>query len=457
MKKKIFFLTSLMLILSLTGCGLSLGDGGGQKQKTKTLTYWRVFDGKDAFQEIIKEYEKRHPNVKIKYKKLRYDNYREELLNAMAEDRGPDIFSINNSWMKEYKSKISPLPDRITVKELTQKGVIKKEAVLKEKTKDALSLKDIEDKFIDVVYDDAVIENKKGLEKIYGLPLAVDTLAMYYNKDLLNNAGIASPPEYWNRTFQKNVKKMTKQDSKGKIIQSGVAMGGSENIERASDVLSVLMMQNKATMMTESGNVLFTESRPDGSAPGLEALRFYTDFSNPAKEVYCWNSNLDNSLKKFTEGNLALMFGYSYHLPTIKSRAPKLDFSVAPLPQIENQEKINHANYWMEVVSQKSEHKEVAWDFLMFATKKKQAQKYLQETNNPTALRSLVDKQVEDREIGVFAKQLLTAESWYEGYDYQATEDIMKDMIKQANQNPEEIEEALNRGASRVQQTTIQN
>jgi ABC-type glycerol-3-phosphate transport system substrate-binding protein len=66
---------------------------------------------------------------------------------------------------------------------------------------------------------------------------------MYYNQSLFDQAGIVNVPKYWNAEFQQTIKKLTKQDSKGNITQSGVALGASTNIERYSDILSVLMMQ----------------------------------------------------------------------------------------------------------------------------------------------------------------------------------------------------------------------
>lgn len=457
MKKRFFTTLILIFILtSTTGCDIGTSPANDPSRPI-TLNYWRVFEGRDAFGEIIKEYTKKHPNISINYRKIRYEDYREELLNAMAEDRGPDIFSIHNTWMNEYKSKISPMPDQVTISELVTKGTVKKETTLEKKEKNTINLKELENKFIDVVYDDMIIRDENGEKKIYGLPFSVDTLAMYYNKDLFNNAGITQPPRYWDREFQKTVKKLTKQNSKGELIQSGVGMGGGKNVERASDILSVLMMQNRATMMTENRSVLFHTSSgsTDGYNPGMEALRFYTDFANPAKEVYCWNSNLNNSLKMFMEGKLGITFGYSYHLPTIKSEAPKLNFNISSLPQIKNSSReINYANYWTEVVSKKSDEKDAAWDFLMFATQKEQAQKYLEKTNKPTALRSLIKEQKEDKEIGVFAEQLLTAKSWYKGYDAPAMEKIMEEMISEANNNPKEIKKIITRGANKIQQTT---
>ena len=60
------------------------------------------------------------------------------------------------------------------------------------------------------------------------------------------------------KIFQQNVKKLTKQNNKGQIIQSGVSLGGAYNIERSPDILSVLMMQN-GTVMMENETVKFNQ------------------------------------------------------------------------------------------------------------------------------------------------------------------------------------------------------
>jgi ABC-type glycerol-3-phosphate transport system substrate-binding protein len=301
-----------------------------------------------------------------------------------------------------------------------------------------------------------VLLDNEGAPAIYGLPLYVDTLAMFYNPDLLNNAGITEAPKYWNKQFQQAVKKLSKQNNKGNLIQSGVAMGGAENIEKSADILALLMMQN-GSLMTEGETVMF-HSIPPGSEkkynPGLEALRFYTDFSNPAKEVYCWNSNLGNSLDLFAQGNLAMMFGYAYHLPIIKALAPKLNFSVSRMPQIEgNTKQVNYANYWVEVVSNKSKNVDAAWDFIQFATAAEQAESYLKVAKKPTALRALVNKQIDDLEIGPFAEQVLTAQSWYRGKDIRAAEKAFQGMIDMAIKDPAALEDVISETASKVQQT----
>ncbi|MFH0955947.1 MAG: extracellular solute-binding protein [Candidatus Falkowbacteria bacterium] len=463
MRNRLTILFFLFVFIITSGFGCKLVDKQTQEaMKPLTLTYWRVYDGEDAFEEILAAYKKLHPFVTINYRKLRYSEYENELINALAEDRGPDIFSIHNTWTKKYLNKIAPMPATITMAYPVTRGTIKKEVIPELRTTKSLGLNDVKNNFVDAVYQDVVIltlnENTKKYEqKIYGLPLSVDTLVMYYNKDLFNNAGIAEPPTYWNNEFQQDVKKMTKQDDRGEIIQSGAALGGTGNIERYSDILSILMMQNGSMMMDDGGQVLFnripTIFKDQKYNPGLEALRFYSDFSNPAKEVYCWNKNLDNSLNMFTQGKLGIMFGYAYHLPTIKAQAPKLNFGITKLPQIEGNTPVNFANYWIETVSNKSQYANEAWNFIQFETQADQAKTYLAKAKKPTALRTLVNEQIDDLDIGVFTEQVLTAKSWYKGADSNAMEKIFADMVDAVVLTQDKIENIINLAANKVEQT----
>ncbi len=472
------FILLLILIIILPGFGFACTPASVQeKTEPIELNYWRVWDGPDAFEEIIAKYNALHPFIKINYKKFRYEEFEQKLLEGFATDRGPDVFSIHNTWVQKYQKNglISPMPGKISMVYPVEQGTIKKEVIMTVKENKSISLKEIKNNFVDVVYNDIVIKeekDKKITEQVYGLPLSIDTLVMFYNKDLYNNAGIVTPPIYWNAKFHSDIKKLNKQNNKGELVQSGVALGGSKNIDRSMDILAVIMMQSGTEMLTESGQVRFNQTPSNNNqrdyVPGLDALNFYTDFANPGKEVYSWNNKMDNALNLFTDGKLATMFGYSYHIPQIKAKAPKLNFAIAKLPQVENSQSVNFANYWVEVVSNKiltdpenikkgskyaKNKADAAWDFIQFETKEEQAQLYLNETKKPTALKSLINKQAEDLEVSVFADQVLTAKSWYKGKDANAMENIFQEMIDAANENPEEIVNALNVGAQKVQQT----
>jgi len=461
MKQKLIILGLLIAVITTAGFGCkTVSKDVQQKMQPITLNYWRVWDGPDDFDPLIQAYQAMHPFITINYRKLTYDEYEQALLDALAEDRGPDIFSIQNTWVKKYQTKISPMPETISMVYPIVKGTLKKETIPELRTTKSTTVADVKNNFVDTVYTDVVFP-ENGVNKIYGLPLSVDTLGMYYNKDLLNNAGIAELPLFWNKDFQQDVKKLTKQDLKGDLIQSGVALGGSQNIERSADVVAALMMQNGAQMMdgtTVTFNVIPPIFRERGYNPGMEAVRFYSDFANPSKEVYTWNNQLDNSLKRFIDGKLAIFFGYSYHLPIIQAQAPKLNFAIAKFPQIEgNPTEANVANYWVETVSNKSKYKNEAWDFIQFmTTKPDQVKKYLDKTKHPTALRSLIPEQVNNDDLKVFANQLLIAKSWYQGKDFPSAEKAMNEMVDAVIANPERLEDAVNVAAGRIQQTVGQ-
>lgn len=444
----------IIVILVLTG----LGCKEVTPPKKVTLNWWRVFDDSDAVAQIVQDYQTLHPNVSINYRKLRPEEYEEELINALAEDRGPDIFAIHNTAMGKYQPKLLPLPRELTITYQYVKGGLKKETVVETRKEKTIRLDQLRDQFVDQVAYDVILpyrtETGEVTDRIFGLPLALDTMVLYWNRDLLNVARIPEPARTWEE-FLQHVTLMTKYDPQSNIIQAGAALGTAGNVERGHDLLSVLMMQNGTQMMRDR-SVTFNQvpaGEERGTLPGLEALRFYTDFANPSKEAYTWNSDLPNSLDAFTSGTAAYFFGYAYHLPTIRARAPKLNFSLAPIPQIDPANEVNFANYWIEGVSSKTKNPDYAWDFVQFATKADHATSYLEKTKKPTALRSLISTQLDDVDLSVFASSVLTAKSWYQGKDPAAAERAFSDMIENVVSGMMEAGEAINIAAGQVSQT----
>jgi ABC-type glycerol-3-phosphate transport system substrate-binding protein len=117
------------------------------------------------------------------------------------------------------QSKIAPMPAETTMAFLKTKGDSTKAENYQLQTSKSLTTRELKDNYPDVVANDVILDDGK----IYGLPLSIDTLVLFYNKDLFNNAGISQAPKYWNAEFFQDVKKLTKQDAKKGIIQIGRA------------------------------------------------------------------------------------------------------------------------------------------------------------------------------------------------------------------------------------------
>ncbi|MFH1175109.1 MAG: extracellular solute-binding protein [bacterium] len=411
------------------------------KPKEITLEVWNLFDDSDAFRDIIADYKLANANITIKYYKKDYAGYEDLILNSMAEGDGPDIFLINSQWVEKYMRKIVSMSQNIPSAEEVPKPFKK------------IGISDIEKDFADVVYDDVISDGK-----IYALPLSVDTLALYYNKDMFNNAGVPKPPTDWT-DFKDVVRKLREVDEKSNIIKAGAAMGTAQNISRSSDLLMLLMAQTGTPMVGGNGSLAsFDQMIASGEnmiSPGANALKFYTDFANSAHSFYTWNPKMESSIDVFAQEKCAMIFGYSYLEDEIKKKQPYgLNFSAAKIPQIKNSaEEINFANYWVFAVSRLSKSPNAAWDFVKFLTSRTEAEKYLTATKKPTALRDLIlsQTQSDDPILKTFAGQVLTARSWPQK-DSAAMEKIFMDMIDDVNYGRRSAEEALKYGASRATQ-----
>lgn len=453
-KKFIPFFLLFPLLLGGFSCKQSEAEIEAALKPIK-LTYWRVWDSPKDFGEIIDKYRALHPNISIEIRNFRFEEYEGKLLEALAEDRGPDIFSLPSSFIPRYENRIAPLPEEITLTYTTKKKTLglKEETFIEKRKSKTFSPETIKTEFTKAVADEIISKENK----IYGLPLALDTLAIYYNVSLLDNAGIPLPANTW-AEMQKHAPLLTKQDKEGRIIQSAISLGGSNNVERSFDILSLLMMQNGAPMMTPGKSTVTFTDIPIGREgitvpPGEDALRFYAEFSDPSKSVYTWNGTLENSLDLFLNGKLAYFIGYAYHQPFIRAQAPKLNFKIIPMLQVDQGNPINYINYWIETVSKKSSYQNEAWDFIQFAISSKNVTSYLDKTKKPPALRKLFDQYKNDLSVGVFTEQILTAQNWYQGKNPSAAELFFKEMIDSVINGTKDVKKALQDARAKIQQT----
>lgn len=458
---------ALTLIAVLLGQGCTKGPTQQAKQLStaKTIEVWGVIDDQDAYADIFKSFHTLYPYATINYKKFRLEEYESSLLNAFAEDRGPDVFMVHNTWISKYQPKIAPQPPIVQVAKQTTTGSIKKEVtltVVSEKTENPVQLRK---DFVDAVAYDAIrtinvttdpTKKPDNQERVFGLPMSVDTLALYYNKDILNAAGISQPATTWDQ-FQQQVQKIVSIDDKGNIIRAGAGFGTGSNVERSSDIMALLMLQNRAIMSDVTGYPTFASTPVEirdqvSEPPSYPAMRFYTDFANPSKNVYTWNAQQPNSMDAFIQGTAGFFLGYSYQLPTIRSQAPKLNLGISQVPQIAGNPSVNYANYWMWTVSKKSKSIDFSWHLVNYMTGEDQAKVYLDLVKRPAARRALIDPQLEDANIGVFASQVLTAKSWYIGVDPATAEQAFIDMADQIVQGLD-IQKAIQTAVQKVEQT----
>ncbi len=426
--------TRLIIIGSVIGLGvvilmtvLVLRGIGGDRQPRATLQFWGTFDDAGYYQTAILNFERDNPNIRIVYRKLSFEDYERELVNSFAAGTGPDIWLMHNTWLPKHGDKIQPLPQNISGQD-----------------KPLFTIKDFQDQFLDVVFSDLTSGGQ-----IYAMPIYIDTLGLYYNKDLFNTAGISSPPVTWN-DFNDAIRKLTALDTRGNIVRAGAAIGTSENINRSTDILTLLMLQS-GVVMTDSSylNASFGDS-VNGETVGETALQYYTDFANPSKTIYTWNDQQHYSIDAFTQGNAAIMFNYSHHIATIRAKSARFNFATAKVPQIAGTTiDVSYANYWAPTVSKQSPNATAAWRFLVSLSSSEGAVSYLNASNRPSARRDIIEQQRIDPDLGVFATQALSARSWYQ-IDNSAIETIFAEMIDDVNLGRRSLRDALQAAENKV-------
>ncbi|MBP9751600.1 MAG: extracellular solute-binding protein [Candidatus Moranbacteria bacterium] len=443
------FVVIPLLALSLSGCG-----DEKPVPYSVDLEVWGVFDDSAAYSDVFRAYRELNESHigNISYRKMSEDTYRDDLIRAFAEGKGPDIFMIRNSWLPLFENLIAPAPDYQT------------------------NEKEFREAFVDVAADDSIVDGK-----IYAAPLSVDSLALYYNKDIFDAAGITSPPATWDELLL-DTKLLNQVDPYGNITQSGVALGTAKNINRSTDILLAIALQRGLEIRPDT----FRNEMRISDESVSKSLDFYAQFGRVGSEYYSWNPRQHYSLDAFYEGTLGMMINYSWHADTIRKKNAKLDFAVAPLPQTSGTQPSNYANYWTFVVAKNKQEPTILFDekpsfpagrynliriheswqflhYLVFPHLSKTitlrnplspnlsanipvgvdpASMYLEVTKKPAARRDLVEKQKNDQWLSPFSYGNLIAKSWRPG-DIEKAEGILAEAMDAVSRGENTPQDAL--------------
>ncbi len=390
------------------------------KPKEVSLTYWGLWEPETVMSSVISDYQKTHPNVKINYVFQSPKDYRERLASALVSDKGPDIFRFHSSWVPMFKNDLSPIPA---------------------KTMDAASF---EASFYPVARQDLRVGNS-----YVGIPLEIDTLALFINEEIFETAG-KTPPTTWDE-LRKTAIELTTKDSEGKIQISGAALGRTENVDHWSDILALMMLQNGADLTNPTG------------ALAEDALAFFSIFS---KIDGVWDETLPSSTAAFAGGKVAMYFGSSWEVFEIKKANPNLRFRVLPVPQLEGTN-ITWASYWVEGVAKKSKFQDESFEFLKYLSERETLQKLFQAESQlrlfgePYSRVDMANLLSDDDFAGAFIKQAPAARSWYlcsRTFDNGLNDKMIKyfeDAVNSVNEG-KTAKEALETTASGVSQILAQ-
>lgn len=273
-----------------------------------SVQIWGTLDAR-LMESYLAELTKDQKSLRVvTYRQLDKRSFQNELLNAIAEGKSPDLVILPSELLVTYRSKLQVIPFE-TMSERT---------------------------FRDAYIDGADIFMRS--DGIYGVPIAVDPLVMYWNRDIFSSSGVAVPPKTWETLVSQTTRTINRTDDWHNFTQSTVAFGEYANITHAKDVLSLLLLQAGSDIVMERDNaryevVIDRNMSGQGLPPAQAVLSFYSQFAHPGKEAYSWNRSMDKDRNAFLSGTLALYFGFGSERGTLERDNANLNFDVAPVPQ----------------------------------------------------------------------------------------------------------------------------
>jgi len=344
--------------------------------------------------------------VDFDYIEIKKNDYETDLMDSFIHSKSPDIFLINNEQLGEFKKLISPF-------DLNQKNY---------------NINNLDKDFPTIIKEQAVFNNE-----LYMLPITIDSLALYYNRNTFDSLSIPNPPKTWSEVLSL-VPKLRQLDSYNRITRSPIGMGLGTSINNSSDILALLIMQLNGEIIDSEGQSVKLNNRVnvDGSYinPGEEALKFYTQFSQSNNQYYSWNASFGNDLESFANNKLSLYIGYYEDKDLILDKNPNLNFGLSEMPQRDANNNVNFGKFTGFTVSSQTKNKDIAWGAVQLLTSSQNIQEFIEYFNIPPSTRDLISNYYNDTDLGVFAKQALSSKSFYHP-DKKQTKKIFREAIDQ--------------------------
>jgi multiple sugar transport system substrate-binding protein len=274
------------------GGGASKG-GSQYSGPNVTLAFWNGFTGGDGpyMRKMVKQFNSEHDNIKVNMAVQEWGDYYAKVPAAVSSGKGPDvgIMHIDQLATNAARNVIIPLDDV------------------------AESLKLEEGDFIPAVWQGGIYQDKR-----YGIPLDTHMLAFYYNKELMQKAGLGDKPPATRDEFEAALK----------------ALKGKANVANpfwapatwpAHLITMSLIWQNGGDLTNEDGTEAAFNS--DAGVEGLTWLKSMQEQGFSPKNVAP-----DSQYTAFKAGKNAFTWDGIWQINDLKKT--DLQWDAAPLPQI---------------------------------------------------------------------------------------------------------------------------
>ncbi len=407
--KKIGVLTVSSLVL-LAGCGNGAEEGstGNEDNGQITLTVWDYFENDAAHGrqqiELLEAYEEENPHITFERTYVPNADLNQRISQGIAGNQLPDIVLVDNPAHQAF-AEAGAFAD--ITEEVEEWG----EA----------------EHYYEGAWESTIFDGRN-----YGIPNNSNALALFYNVDMLEEAGITEPPDTWEE-LEEVASQLTTDD------RYGFAFSAVRDEQGTFQYLPFLW---------QAGADLDSLSSPEAIS-SMELLQQMIDEGSMSENVINWDQQ--DLRTHFQLENVAMMVNGPWQVPNIRNEAEDLNWDVVTMPAGNQEASILGGENW--AITSASEHKEEAWEFLKYT----QQPEILGPTHEDGGrLPSRVDVGDDDdyiwnqdEQLRVFIDQLETAQPRAYGSNYPEISTIIQESLQRSLMG-EDVEEVLNEADERV-------
>ncbi|OIJ12270.1 hypothetical protein BKP35_10715 [Anaerobacillus arseniciselenatis] len=427
MKKLIYLLFSLMLLLLITACGneetaseaLSPNESKSEDAITSddqtveevTITAWVM--GTDDYwrsyhDDLVERFMAEYPHIKVDLDYIPWGEGENQLITSAANKTLPDVSTIAGRWTAQ---------------------MVAMEVV---ESLDSYFDSNFSNEFVDAAWNTTQYQ-----DETWGLPVGFTTTGLFYHADWLEEAGFSEPPTTWDKFLE--VAKAFTNDGK-----YGFGLVGDNSMETTM-FWAPFLWGNGGDILTEDmSKAIFN------SPEGIEALQFYKELYREASPEGSISNRRGDSQNLFLTGAVGMTTVGPWFPKFIEDDAPEIEYGITPYPLKKQPANLGTADHI--VMFNTSEKKEAAWTFMEFFTNQENDLKWAKHQGFiPYREANLNDEEITSNEdMAFFLNVAEDAISYPTLPEWPQIDQAIADAIQQALIGTKTAEDALNDAAAIV-------
>jgi multiple sugar transport system substrate-binding protein len=406
--KKILIILILLVGFSFNSCK---NKEATNPNVIKFWHFWSEPNQKKALLDLIAKFEKEN-NCKVELTELSWNDGKTKLITAFNSEVAPDVLELGSDWVAQFSST----------------------GILSQINPDSVDFS----QFLEYSLPPAKWNNQ-----YFAVPWIVDSRVMFYNKKLLNDAGLTEIP----LNYSELISAANNINASEKGIY-GFGTNGSDPHRLYKKVLPIIW--------TNGGDILDSSGFPViNSNKNIAALDIYLQLSRTG--LIETQRQID---AYFSQGKIGFVFSGAWLLEKIKNENPNLDFGVALMPNFnenkdENPKGNNKGNQGISflgceylALNKNSTKKELGLKLVKFLANGENSlelSKKFAEAGFPADKKYFNDISFKnDKYKSVFAAQLLNSKATPVHPNWLEIEEILENAVSQALYGEKGVDAALN-------------